>query len=194
LARLPDIGGQVPRTGSALSSALGRGILRMLGWRIEGDIPDHPKFVIIAAPHSSNWDFVVGIAAKLALRLRVLWLGKDSLFRFPTGVLMRALGGMPVDRSSSNAVVSTVIEEFARHDRLIVALAPEGTRKRVERWRTGFYHMAHGASVPILTVALNWGARAIQIGQPFHTTGNVDADLAVLQARFADVRGRPRAS
>jgi 1-acyl-sn-glycerol-3-phosphate acyltransferase len=194
LARLPEIGPQVPRTGGAFSSWFGRAVLGLLGWRIEGEIPNTPRFVIIAAPHTSNWDFVVGIAAKLALGLRVLWLGKDSLFRFPAGAFMRALGGMPVDRSSANAVVSSVVEEFGRRDQLIVALAPEGTRKRVERWRTGFYHIAHGASVPILTVALNWGERAIQIGPPFQTTGNLDADLPLLQGRFAGVEGRPRSS
>ena len=194
MARLPDIGPQVPRTGGLVSRLVGQGILRLLGWRIDGVIPDLPKFVIIAAPHTSNWDFIVGIAGKLALRLRVLWLGKDSLFRFPSGVVMRALGGMPVDRSTSNAVVTNVVEEFARRDRLVVALAPEGTRKRVERWRTGFYHIAHGAAVPIVTVAINWRERALQIGAPFVTTGDVDADLAALQGRFAGVEGRPRAT
>jgi 1-acyl-sn-glycerol-3-phosphate acyltransferase len=194
LARLPQIGPRVPRTGGVFSRWLGQAVLSLLGWHIEGDMPDNPRFVIIAAPHTSNWDFVVGIAAKLALGLRVLWLGKDSLFRFPAGVFMRALGGMPVDRSSAHAVVSSVVQEFGRRDQLIVALAPEGTRKRVERWRTGFYHIAHGASVPIVTVALNWSERAIQIGPPFQTTGNLEADLPLLQNRFADVEGRPRSS
>jgi 1-acyl-sn-glycerol-3-phosphate acyltransferase len=161
-----------------------------MGWRVEGAIPDTPKLVIIAAPHTTNWDFVVGIAAKLALRLKVMWLGKDSLFRGPLGAVMRALGGVPVDRSSPNAVVSQMVHHFARHERLIVALAPEGTRKRVERWRTGFYHIAHGARVPILPVALNWGARAVQIGEPFVTTGDLEADVAELRRRFAHVRGR----
>jgi 1-acyl-sn-glycerol-3-phosphate acyltransferase len=161
-----------------------------MGWRVEGQIPNVPKLVIIAAPHTSNWDFVVGIATKLALGLRVLWLGKDSLFRAPLGPIMRALGGMPVDRHSSHDVVKAVVDEFERRDRMMLGIAPEGTRKRVERWRTGFYHIAHGAKAPILPVALNWGERAIQIGSPFVTTGNIDADMALLQDRFASVRGR----
>lgn len=173
-----------------MSRALGRWVLRAMGWRVEGEIPNERKLVIIAAPHTSNWDFVVGIAAKSALGLRVMFLGKDTLFRFPLGVLMRVWGGIPVDRESSNDVVSGIVDQFARREQLILALAPEGTRKRVERWRTGFYHIAHAAGVPIVPVALNFGERTIQIGAPFRTTGDVDRDVQELQSRFAGVRGR----
>ncbi len=146
--------------------------------------------VMIAAPHSSNWDFIVGVAAKLGMRLRVKFLAKDSLFRFPLGLLMRELGGIPIDRSSSNAVVTSTIAEFQRRAQLILVIAPEGTRKHVSRWRTGFYHIAHGAGVPIVTAAFNWGERAIQIGAPFYTTGDVEADLRALQERFSGVARR----
>jgi 1-acyl-sn-glycerol-3-phosphate acyltransferase len=189
-ASLPNVGPAIPRSGGPTSRALGRWVLRAMGWRIEGEIPNVPKLVIIVAPHTSNWDFVVGVAAKLALGLQVLFLGKDSLFRFPLGALMRGLGGMPVDRASSHDVVQGVVEQFARRDRLILGLAPEGTRKRVERWRTGFYHIAHGARVPILPVALDWGSHVVRIGAPFVTTGDVDADVRALQGRFSGVRGR----
>lgn len=161
-----------------------------MGWRVEGDIPNLPKLVLIAAPHTSNWDFVVGIAAKLALGLRVLWLGKDTLFRFPLGFLMRGLGGVPVDRSAPNAVVETIVSEFAAREQLLVALAPEGTRRRVARWRTGFYHIARGAGVPIVTVAIDWRVRALRIGAPFQTTGEPERDFEALRNRFADVAGR----
>jgi len=155
-------------------------------------MPNLPKFVLIAAPHTSNWDFVVGITAKLALGLRVTFLGKDSLFRFPLGALMRAWGGIPVDRSTSNDVVGGIVQQFERRDKLVLAVAPEGTRKPVDRWRTGFYHIAHAAGVPIVPVALNFGAREIQIGPPFITTGDVDADIGALRARFTGVQGRRR--
>ena len=161
-----------------------------MGWDVTGEIPNLPKLVIIAAPHTSNWDFVVGVAAKLALRLDVMWLGKDTLFRGPLGGLMRRLGGHPVDRSASHDVVKGVVQEFERRERLVLALAPEGTRKRVERWRTGFYHIAHAARVPIVPVALNFGEKQVQIGPMFVTTGDVDADIRALQQRFAGVRGR----
>ena len=192
LARLPILGPQIPRSGSVISRTIGRGMLAVMGWRVTGAIPDRPKLVIIAAPHTSNWDFFVAIAAKLALGIDVRWLGKDSLFAGPLGLVMRALGGLPVDRSSSHDVVSQIVERFARADRLVIGIAPEGTRKRVERWRTGFYHIAHGAGVPIVPVALNFGERAIQLGEPFVPSGDVEKDVAALQQRFVGVRGRTR--
>jgi 1-acyl-sn-glycerol-3-phosphate acyltransferase len=192
LASIPHVGPQIPRAGGRLSRTLGAGALTLLGWRIDGVIPDVPKLVLIVAPHTSNWDFVIGIAAKLALQLRVMWLGKDSLFKGPLAGVMRALGGVPVDRATSHDVVRQVIDEFARREQMILGLAPEGTRKPVARWRTGFYHIAHGAGVPIVPIALNWGERAIQIGQAFETTGNLDADIDELRRRFSTVRGRRR--
>jgi len=169
---------------------MGRALLRALRWRIEGEIPNVAKFVLIVVPHTSNWDFVIGIVAKWALGIRVMFLGKNTLFRFPFGAAMRALGGVPVDRSASHDVVHDIVAEFARRERLILALAPEGTRKRVERWRTGFYHIARGAGVPILSVALNYGVRAIQIGPLFTTTGDMERDVTELQQEFANVNGR----
>jgi 1-acyl-sn-glycerol-3-phosphate acyltransferase len=189
-ARVPTLGPQLPRSGGWLTRALGYALLVVLRWRVRGNLPDLPKFVIIVAPHTSNWDFVAGIAAKFALRLRVRWLGKNTLFHFPLGLLMRALGGIPVDRSASQNVVTHVGEEFERRDRLVLAIAPEGTRARVERWRTGFYYIAQRAGVPIVTVALNWGERSVDIGDVFHPTGNADADIGALQERFAGVRGK----
>ena len=169
---------------------MGRWILAALGWHIEGEFPNLPKLVIIVAPHTSNWDFVVGLAAKWALGLRVLWLGKAALFRGPFGSALRALGGRPVDRAASHDLVHDLVQEFASYERLMLALAPEGTRKRVERWRTGFYHIARGANTPILPIALNASARAVQIGMAFVTTGDADADIAALQGSFAAVPGR----
>ena len=157
-------------------------------WRIDGDIPDRPRMVIVVAPHSSNWDFIVGVAAKMAMRLHVQYLGKDTLFRFPLGIVMRRLGGIPIDRASANAVVSSVVTQFENRRRMLLAIAPEGTRKPVQRWRSGFYHIARGAGVPILPVALDWGTRTVRIGALFLPTGDMDADIAELRRRFAEAR------
>ena len=192
LARLPALGSQIPRTGGVISRTLGRLVLSAMRWDVTGEIPNVPKLVLIAAPHTSNWDFIVGMAAKLALGLDVRFLGKDTLFVGPLGWIMRSLGGRPVDRSASHDVVKDMVAEFARADRMILGIAPEGTRKRVERWRTGFYHIAHGAGVPIVPVALNFGVREIQILRPFTCTGDLDRDIAHLQSRFAGVRGYSR--
>ena len=146
--------------------------------------------MIIVAPHTSNWDFPVGVAAKLALRLRVTFLGKHTLFRFPLGTLMRALGGMPVDRSASHALVTAIGRELERRDELVLVIAPEGTRRKVERWKTGFYHIARAAGVPIVPVALDWGDRTVRIGEPFIPTGNMDVDISRLRSWYEAVRGR----
>jgi 1-acyl-sn-glycerol-3-phosphate acyltransferase len=190
LPAIPEPGPAVPRTGGTLSRAVGRLAMWLLGWRLEGGMPDLAKFVIIVAPHTSNWDFPVGVAAKMALRLQVTFLGKHSLFRFPLGILMRALGGMPVDRSASHDLVSGIVAEFARRDRLVIVVAPEGTRKKVERWRTGFYHIARGANVPVVPVALDWGTCTVRIGAPVDLTGDMERDIAGLQEWYAGVRGK----
>lgn len=189
-ARLPEVGPEIPRTHGPLARAIGRWTMRTLGWTIEGEFPNLRKFVIIVAPHTSNWDFPVGVAAKLALGLRARFLGKDSLFRFPLGILMRGLGGIPVDRSRPNDVVGNIVREFAAQERLVLVVAPEGTRKRVERWRTGFYHIAHGARVPILPVAFDWARHTIVVGAVFGTTGDVERDVTDLQSLYDGVRGR----
>lgn len=195
-ASLPidEPGPTVPRTGGALSRGVGRAVLRASGWRLVGSFPDLPKFVIIVAPHTSNWDFPVGLAAKMALRLKVTFLAKNSLFTFPLGILMRGVGGMPVDRSASHDLVTGIVSEFRTRDQLVLVVAPEGTRRKVERWKTGFYHIARGAAVPIVPVALDWGNRTVRIGKPFHTTGNADADIAALRAWYSGIRGRARES
>ena len=153
-------------------------------------MPNLPRFVVIVAPHTSNWDFPVGLAVKFALALHVTWFGKDTLFRFPFGIFLRAVGGMPVDRSASNDVVQQLTAEFTRRDRLVLALTPEGTRKRVDRWRTGFYHIAHAAGVPVVPVAFDWQVRAVRLLPPFFTTGDVDLDISKLQQLFAGLEGR----
>lgn len=187
-ASLPLLGPEVPRSGGPISRALGRWVLALIGWHVEGEFPNLPKFVVIVAPHTSNWDFVIGMGAKLALSIAATWIGKDTIFRFPFDGLLRSLGGMPVDRSSANAVVQQIADEFGRRPRMVFALAPEGTRKRVERWRTGFYHIARAAGVPIVPVAFDWSTRAVRIMPPFTTTGNAESDIAALQRMFAGLR------
>lgn len=191
-ARLPVLAEEIPRSGGPISRALGRLILAILDWRVEGDMPNLPKFVLIVAPHTSNWDFPIGMGAKLALGLRASWVGKHTIFRWPFGGLLKSLGGIPVDRSATNDIVQQVVGEFARRDRMVFALAPEGTRTKVERWKTGFYHIARGAGVPIVPVALDFAARVIRILPAVSPSGDVDGDTAALRALFIGVRGKNR--
>jgi len=180
----------IPRAGGALSRAVGRGVLSLAGWRIEGAVPDRPHLVVCVAPHTSNWDFVIGYAAKMALGVRAHWLGKHTLFRGPRGPLMRAMGGIPVDRGAAHGVVAQVAARFRREPQLVLGVAPEGTRRKVDRWKTGFYHIAREAGVPIWPVALDWGARVVRLGVPLAPTGEEAADIETLQGFFRRVRGR----
>ncbi|OYV71539.1 MAG: acyltransferase, partial [Deltaproteobacteria bacterium 21-66-5] len=136
-------------------------MLAMLGWRVQGNLPDVGRAVIIVAPHTSNWDFVIGIAAKLGMGLQASWLGKHTLFRGPADRFMRRLGGIPVDRSRPQDAVAQAVAGFAASERMVLGLAPEGTRKAVPRWRSGYYHIAQGAGVPIVPVALDWPSRSL---------------------------------
>lgn len=164
-------------------------VLRALGWRIDGEIPNLPRFVVIVAPHSSNWDFVVGAAAMFALDLRLSFLGKDTLFRGPLGPLMRAMGGIAVDRASSHGVVASAIGAFEEREQLVLAIAPEGTRKAVERLKSGFLHIARGAGVPILLATIDGASRAIRLGPLFEPTADPHGDLAHIERHYRGVRG-----
>ena len=156
-----------------------------------GDVPDLAKAVIIVAPHTSNWDFPVGVAAMLALDLELTFLGKHTLFEGPLAPLMRGLGGIPVDRSHPGAgVVEEMAARFRAADRLLLALSPEGTRTTVDRWKTGFYRIAAAAGVPIVAVALDWGRREIRFGPVLTPSGDLEADLGLLRVFFAGVIGR----
>jgi 1-acyl-sn-glycerol-3-phosphate acyltransferase len=187
---IPAPGPGLPRRGNAFSRALGRLILGAFGWRITGALPDVPRCVLIAAPHTSNWDFVFGIAAMLALGVDVRWLGKHTIFRPPFRSLLRFLGGTPINRDLPVDVVEQAIASFAQAGRLFLAIAPEGTRGRVEQWKSGFHRIARGAGVPIFWVALDHGAKAIALGGLFQPTPDFEADAAALKARFSSSMAR----
>ena len=164
--------------------------MRLTGWRFAGGFPDLNKFVIIVAPHTSNWDFPVGLQAKFALGLQVTWIGKHTLFRWPAGGLLRTLGGVPVHRAIANAVVRRIVDEFAARERMVFALAPEGTRRRVEKWRSGYWHIAHQAGVPIVPVGFDYATREVRIGKPLVTSESLESDERALRAFCASIRAR----
>jgi 1-acyl-sn-glycerol-3-phosphate acyltransferase len=188
---MPDVPTALPTSGNLVTRGIGRLALRALGgWTFRGRLPDLARFVIIVAPHTSSWDFVIGVAAKLALGLRIGYLGKHTLFRPPLGWLMRALGGIPVHRRTSTETVQQVVDRFAVEPRMVLALSPEGTRRKVERWRTGFWHIAHGADVPIVPVGLDFPTHTIRIGDPVAPGDDLDAAVAGLKAWYRGIVGR----
>lgn len=164
--------------------------LRLLGWKTEGIRPGAPRYVLIAAPHTSNWDFPYTLMLCFALRLRVYWVGKASLFRWPLGPLARWLGGIPVDRQASKNMVQTTIEAFQRQPHLVILVAPEGTRGYVSHWKTGFYHIAHGAGVPVALAYLDFKRKAGGIGRMFDTSGDIGADMAQIQCFYRGISGK----
>ena len=170
--------------------AFGRLALALLGWRVEGEIPDLPKFVVAVAPHTSNWDFVVGAAAMFALDLRLSFIGKHTIFRWPLAGLLRWMGGIPVDRTSPHGVVGDAVRAFEGVDRRVLAIAPEGTRSRVERFKSGFLHIAREAKVPVLLASLDYAARTVRFGPLFEPGPDIDAELRRVEAFYAGVRGK----
>jgi 1-acyl-sn-glycerol-3-phosphate acyltransferase len=180
----PTLPASIPQRPSLARRLVGTWGLRLLGWRIEGNIPDAPRLVLTVAPHTSNWDFVMGFLAYLALQLDTTWFGKHSLFRWPMGPLFRYFGGIPIERSKSANMVDSYVAEFARRERMVLALAPEGTRSLAPEWKTGFYHIAMGARALIVPVALDYTTRRVRISAPLTPTGDIERDLASLRRHF----------
>jgi 1-acyl-sn-glycerol-3-phosphate acyltransferase len=169
---------------------LARTILRLFGWRIEGSLPAAPKYVIIAAPHTSNWDFPVTILVALALQLRIAFMMKDELFRPPFGWFFRALGGIPVNRRARSNLVEQMVARFHASERLALVVPPEGTRAKVRVWKTGFYYIALGAGVPILLGFLDFRRKVGGFGPLFHPTGDIEADMGVIRAFYSGITGK----
>jgi 1-acyl-sn-glycerol-3-phosphate acyltransferase len=187
---------RAPRHGNAFTRWVGRSVLRLGGWRVEGKWPDIDKLLIIAAPHSSAWDGVWGLATKLALGIELHIMAKSELFRGISGLLLgpllRWFGAMPIDRHAANGVVGQTVEAFDRHPVFWLVLAPEGTRRRVERWRSGFWHIARAADVPILCAWFHYPDRVIGVGQLFYTTEDREADMAALRSYYRPFLGKRR--
>ena len=165
--------------------------LRLKGWAIQGSYPYHlPKLVVAVAPHTSGRDFIIGLAVRSTLGIQhIRFLGKQELFKPPFGFVFRWLGGTPVDRFSSKNMVEQVVDCFNQNERFTIALSPEGTRKRVQRLRTGFYHIALGAGAPILMVAFDFGAKKVVIAEPFMPTGNFEDDAQKMLSFWGPVQG-----
>jgi len=169
---------------------LGLMFLKLMGWRVEGEIPDIKKFVIIAAPHTSNWDFPITLAVCFAMKMKIYWMGKAAMFRWPFAAALRWLGGIPIDRSKSHNVVEQSIQAFHKLEKLIMVVPPEGTRKKVSYWKTGFYHIAQGANVPIVLGFLDYRRKVGGIGPTFHPTGHIEKDIQTIRNFYAAITGK----
>ena len=165
-------------------------ILRLFGWKKAGRLPDCDKCVVIAAPHTSNWDFPVGLAVILAFKIRIYWLGKEPIFKWPFATFFKWLGGIPVNRSQSGDMVAQIIETFKVQRKMIMIVAPEGTRKRANHWKTGFYYMAVGANVPIVMGFIDYLRKEGGFGPAFMPTGNIEADMEKMRLFYANITAK----
>lgn len=170
-----------------------RFLMRLFGWHIEGKLPDIPKFVLIGAPHTSNWDFVLFLGLVFTLRVNVHFMGKVELFRSPIGWFFRYCGGIPVDRKKSTGLVEQMVKVINQSKEFILTITPEGTRHQVAEWKRGFYHIAKDAGIPIVMGVVDGRHKTVRLGQVFYPTGDIEADMKTIQGYFTGVAGiRPR--
>lgn len=165
-------------------------MLKILGWRRSGQAPGIPKYVMIAAPHTSNWDFPIGLAIMLSFKMKFRWLGKESLFRWPLGILFKWLGGIPINRAKSGDMVAQTIQAFKEKAKMVMVVAPEGTRKKDKYWKTGFYYIAKGANVPIVMGFIDYMRKTGGFGPTIEPTGNIESDMEKIRAFYDNVMGK----
>ena len=170
--------------------AFGRVLLSVCGWKISGDLPELDHYVLIAAPHTSNWDLVHMLAIAFALDMKIHWMGKDSLFKPPLGFALKWLGGVAIDRTKTNNVVEAMAAEFSKRDALVLAVPPSGTRSRREHWKSGFYHIAKMANVPIVMGYLDYGHKVGGFGGAITPTDDMEADMDAIRAFYGTKAGK----
>ena len=173
-----------------IAAWIGRTGLGLAGWKVEGSAPQAPRYVLVAAPHTSNWDFVLMMAAAMALGIRPHWVGKHTIFKAPFGSLARALGGIPIDRRAASNMVAQLARQFPQHERMALVMPPEGTRGHAPCWKSGFYRVALAAGVPLVLSYVDFTTKTAAIGPTFMPTGDVGADMDVVRAFYEGRQGR----
>ena len=172
-----------------MKQRLASGLLRLLGWRLVGARPQFDRYVLIAAPHTSNWDFPLMLLFGFAFDIKIMWMAKHSLFRPPMGWIMKALGGLPIVRHENRNIVETLADEFNRGLPLVLVVPTEGTRARAEYWKSGFYHIARKASVPIVPSFLDYGRKQGGFGPALELSGDVKIDMQYFRDFYVGMKG-----
>ena len=187
---LPDLGPLTPQRSNAFTRALGRLLLYLFRWRVTGYVHNAPKFVMVLAPHTSLWDFYIAHAIMLAVGFQSSWLIAAGHARGPVGGIMRRFGGITIHRSASHNVVSQIVETFNASDRLLLAITPEGTRRKVDKWKTGFWHIAAQAGVPVQLVSFDYEKRVTEFGPVIELSDDIEADMERIQNYYKGVRAK----
>jgi 1-acyl-sn-glycerol-3-phosphate acyltransferase len=173
-----------------IQTLLGILFLAVTGWKVAGSVPDLPKFVLVLAPHTSNWDLPFILAVMYGLGLKINWFGKKELFPWPIGGVFKRLGGIPIDRSSRYNVVQQTAQTIREREQIVMGIAPEGTRSQSGHWRTGFYYIANLAQVPIVFGYLDYARKVGGLGPAMHTTGNIEADMKVIREFYSGITAK----
>lgn len=169
---------------------LSKSVLRMFGWTVEKVIPLKEKYVLVGAPHTSNWDFPLGILGMLAMGLRFRWVGKHTIFRGPIGLMLKSIGGIPVDRRIRSSFINQMVELFNAEKNMIIAITPEGSRSKTLYWKTGFYYIALNATVPIALGYIDYSEKKIGIGYSLPPSGNIDKDIEIIRKFYEGKTGK----
>jgi len=187
---IPEPGPLTPQKSNVLSRATGRLLLAAIRWQIKGKMLNAPKFVMVLAPHTSIWDFYVAMAGKLAVGLHSSWLISAAYTWCPLGVFLRRLGGIPIYRDGTHNLVSQLVESFDNSEKMMITLFPEGTRRKVGKWKTGFWHIASQAGIPIQLVSIDYEKRITECGPVIEPSSNIEADMKIIQEYFKSVRAK----
>jgi len=188
---VPALGNAIPRRGNRFSQWLAQSLMSIFGWRIEADIPNRSKFVLVGAPHTSNWDFVMTMTTLFSLGVKISWMGKKSLFGWPFKGIMEWLGGVPIDRAGQGGgIVEQTVDAFNSRDKFVIAIMPEATRAKAHQWKTGFYHIAQGANVPVVMVRFDYGRKVMGVGPTVEPSGDETADMTQIQSLFSGIEGK----
>ena len=170
-------------------SSISKFILDLFGWKLVGELPPHKKYVAIVAPHTSNWDFFIFLLVKWVYKLQVVFIGKHTIFIGPIGWALKKIGGVPVDRGGAHNMVDTIVNEFNKRDEMVFGLSPEGTRSYLDHWKSGFYHIARKAKVPIQMVFLDKATKTIGWGPLYFPSDDKEKDLIKIQKFYSDKVG-----
>lgn len=180
---------QSNRRSGVFKFMLGKLFFKATGWKFKGDLVPKGKFILICEPHTSNWDFIFLLAVMFTMRIKISWLGKHTIFKKPFGGFMKWLGGIPVDRRSTHGVVEQITEYFERHENLIIALSPSGTRHKTDHWKSGFYHIGHNAKVHLLLGYIDYASKTAGTGPSFIPSGDIKKDMDLIRTFYAGIRG-----
>lgn len=189
-AEMPVAGPALPKRGNAVTRWLAQTIMRLFGWRIEGEVPNEPKVILVGAPHTSNWDMFLALFTAMSIGVEMHYVIKHTVVANPVGAFLKWTGAIGVNRGTTKDFVQTMVDVFDEHDKFVLAIMPEGTRSKVPGWRSGFYYIAHNAGAPLCLVLYDYDRKVMGLGPILYTSGDYEADLPRIQAYYEGIRGK----